>query len=130
MPVVVAIVYAYTYTAGMKRPQTDQITQLLQQIAQIQHMEPGKLCVLRQGPNGPYYNLQWREQGKALSRYVPADQIEVLAQHTANYQRFQNLMDQYAQLIIERTRAQRAEGFKKKTLPPKSSWPKSRKSSS
>jgi hypothetical protein len=105
----------------MKRPQTARISQLLQQIAQIQHMEPGKLCVLREGPNGPYYNLQWREQGKALIRYVPADQVELLAQHTANYQSFQNLVDQYAQRIIERTRAERAAGFKKKTLLPKSS---------
>ena len=111
----------------MKQPPTAQI---LQQIAQIQLMEPGKLCVMRQGPNGPYYNLQWREQGKAISRYVPNDQVEWVAQHTANYQTFQSLVGQYAQLIIERTRAQRAEGFKKKTLPPKSSWPKSRKSSS
>jgi hypothetical protein len=30
-------------------------TQLLQQIAQIQRMEPGKVCVIGQGPNGPYY---------------------------------------------------------------------------
>ncbi len=104
-------------------------THLLQQIAQIQHMEPGKLCVLRQGPNGPYYNLQWREAGKAISRYVPADQVEAVAQHTANYQTFQDLVGQYAQLIIEQTRAERAAGFKKKTSPPKSSWPKSRKSS-
>ena len=111
MRIFVPIVYAYEYTAGMKRPQTAQTTQLLQQIAQIQHMEAGKLCVLRQGPNGPYYSLQWREQGKALSRYVPADQVEVLAVHTANYQRFQNLVDQYAQLVIERTRAERAAGF-------------------
>ncbi len=103
---------------------------LLQQIAQIQHMEPGKLCVLRQGPHGPYYNLQWREAGKAISRYVPADQVEAVAQHTANYQTFQDLVGQYAQLIIEQTRAERAAGFKKKTSPPKSSWPKSRKSSS
>ena len=84
-------------------------------------MEPGKLCVLRQGPNGAYYNLQWREQGKAFSRYVPADQVEVLAQHTANYQTFQKLVDQYAQLVIERTRAERAAGFKKKNSVPKSS---------
>lgn len=103
---------------------------LLQQIAQIQHMEPGKLCVLRQGPHGPYYNLQWREAGKAISRYVPADQVEAVAQHTANYQTFQDLVGQYAQLIIEQTRAERAAGFKKKTSPPKPSWPKSRKSSS
>ena len=28
---------------------------LLQQLAQIQHLERGKLCIIRQGPNGPYY---------------------------------------------------------------------------
>ena len=114
----------------MKRSQTAQTTELLQQIAQIQHMEPGKLCVLRQGPNGPYYNLQWREQGQAFSRYVPADQVEVLTEHTANYQTFQNLVDQYAQLIIERTRAERTAGLKKKTPVPKSCSPESRKSNS
>ncbi len=85
---------------------------------------------MRQGPNGPYYNLQWREQGKAISRYVPADQVEAVAQHTDNYQTFHNLVGQYAQLIIQRTRAERAAGFKKKTPAPKSSWPKSRKSNS
>lgn len=110
----------------MKSPQAAQI---LQQITQIQDMEPGKLCVMRTGPKGPYHNLQWREQGKAISRYVPSDQVELVAQHTANYQTFQGLVSQYAQLIIERTRAERAAGFKKKTSPPKSSWPKSRKSS-
>jgi len=114
----------------MKQPQITQTAQLLQQIVGIHHMEPGKLCVLRQGPTGTYYNLQWREEGKALSRSVPADQVEVLAQHTANYQRFQSLVEQYAQLIIERTRTERAAGFKKKTSAPKSSWPKSRKSNS
>ncbi len=110
----------------MQRPQTAQI---LQQIAHIQYMEPGKLCVMRQGPNGPYYNLQWREQGKAISRYVPSDQVELVAQHTANYRTFEDLVSQYAQLIIQRTRAERAADFKKKTSAPKSSWPKSRKSS-
>ncbi len=109
----------------MKPPQTAHI---LQQISEIQHMEPGKLCVMRQGPNGPYYNLQWREQGKAISRYVPNEQVEVVAEHTANYQTFQNLVDQYAQLIIERTRAERVAGSKKKTSAPKSSWPEKRKS--
>lgn len=107
-----------------------QTTQILQQIAQIRQMEPGKLCVMRQGPNGSYYNLQWREEGKAISHYVPSDQVELVAQHTANYQTFQNLVGRYAQLIIERTRAERAAGFKKKTSSPKSSWPKNRKSSS
>jgi hypothetical protein len=103
--------------------------QILQQIAQIQHMEPGKLCIMRQGPNGPYYNLQCREQGKTLTRYVPADQVEWVAQNSANYQTFQALVSQYAQLIIEQTRAQRTAGLKKKTSRPRSSWPKTKKSS-
>ena len=95
----------------------NQITpaQILQQIAQIQHMEPGKLCVIGQGPNGPYYNLQCREKGKPLTLYVPADQVPVVAEHTANFQQFQALVDQYAQLIVDRTRAERAVGTKKKT---------------
>ncbi len=95
--------------------------QILHRIGQIQHMEPGKLCVMRQGPNGPYYNLQWREDGKAISRYVPSNQIEAVTQNTANYERFQALVAQYAQLIIEQTRAERSAGFKKKTSPPRCS---------
>jgi len=104
--------------------------QILQQIAQIQRMEPGKLCILRQGPNGPYYNLQCRQQGKTLTRYVPPDQVQVLSQNTANYRKFQELVDQYAQLIIEQTRAERTAGLKKKTSRPRSSWPKTKRSSS
>jgi hypothetical protein len=102
--------------------------QILQQIAQIQRMEPGKLCIIGQGPNGPYYNLQCREQGKPVSRYVPADQLEVVTQHTENYKKFEGLVSQYAQRIIEQTRAERTAGFKKKTSPQKSSWPRTRKS--
>ena len=118
----VARVYLYTYTFPMKRATSAQI---LRRIGQIQHMEPGKLCVMRQGPNGPYYNLQWREDGKALSRYVPSDQVEAVAQDTANYQQFQALVAQYAQLIIEHTRAERGPALKKRPRPrdPASSRP-------
>jgi hypothetical protein len=103
--------------------------QLLQQIAQIQRMEPGKLCIMGQGPKGPYYNLQCREGGKTLTRYVPADQAPLVAEHTTNYQQFQSLVGQYAQLIIEQTRAERTGGSKKKTLRPRLIGPKTRKSS-
>ena len=105
-------------------------SQILQQIAQIQQMEPGKLCVIGQGPQGPYYNLQCRGNGKPVSRYVPQEQLELVALHTTNYQKFQELVAQYAQKIIEQTRVERAAGLKKKTRPRNSSWPKSRKSSS
>jgi hypothetical protein len=103
---------------------------LLKQIAQIQRMEPGKLCAMRQGPAGPYYNLLCREQGKTLSRYVPASQSAVVAGHTANYQRFQDLVGQYAALVVAQTRAARDAGAKKKTPRRKSSSPKTRKSNS
>ena len=101
---------------------------LLQQIAQIRHMERGKLCVLRQGPQGPYYNHQTWENGKNVSRYVSQNQVPALRQAIAGYEQFQNLTNQYAQMIIERTRAEMATGFKKKTPHPKSSWLRMRKS--
>ena len=103
---------------------------LLQQIAQIQHMERGKLCVLREGPQGPYYNHQTWENGKNVSRYVPQDQVPALQQAIAGYEQFQNLMEQYVQLILQKTRAELATGLKKKIPPPSSSWPKTRKSNS
>lgn len=112
----------------MNQPPTPQ--SLLQQMAQIHRMEPGKLCVIRQGPAGPYYNLQCRQNGKTVTRYVPRDQAELVAVHTANYERFQALVAQYAALVAERTRAEREAGSKKKTSPPTSSWRKTRKSSS
>jgi hypothetical protein len=104
--------------------------QILQQIAQIQHMEPGKLCVIGHGPNGPYYNLQCRQEGKPLALYVPAEQVPQVTEHTANYRHFQALVGQYAQLIVDRTRAERAAGAKKKTSRRSSSWPRTRKSGS
>jgi hypothetical protein len=111
---------------------TTQITpqSLLQQIAHIPHMERGKLCVLRAGPQGLYYNHQTWEKGKNVSRYVPQDQVPSVQQAIAGYEQFQNLMEQYAQLIIQRTRDERAIGSKKKSRRPSSSWPKTRRSSS
>jgi hypothetical protein len=102
---------------------------LLQQMAQIEHMEPGKLCVIRQGPEGPYYNLQCRVNGQTVTRYVPRDQAQLVATHTANHERFQTLVQEYVALVAERTRAERQAGLKKKTSPSRSYWHKTRKSS-
>lgn len=102
---------------------------LLQQMAQIDRMEPGKLCILRQGPDGPYYNLQCREHGKTVTRYIPQEQAQLVATHTANHQRFQSLVTEYVALVAQQTRAEREAGFKKKTSARKSSWPRTRKSS-
>ena len=102
---------------------------LLQQIAQIKRMEPGKLCVMRQGPEGPYYSLQCREGGNPVARYVPREEAELVASHTANYERFQILVGQYVALVAAQTRAEREAGSKKKSPRPSSSWPKIRRSS-
>ena len=104
--------------------------ELLQQIAAIQQMEPGKLCVIREGPEGAYYNLQCRENGKTLTRYVAREQVEQVKVHTENYKQFQGLVDQYAQQIVERTRAERLSGAKKKSPSKTSSWRRTKKSSS
>lgn len=103
---------------------------LLQQIAQIQHMERGKLCVLRQGPEGPYYNHQTWENGKNVSRYVPQDQVPALQQAIAGFQQFEHLADQYAQIVIQRTRAELAAGLKKSLPRPQSSLRRTKRSSS
>ena len=104
--------------------------QILQQIAEIQHMEPGKLCVIRQGPKGPYYNLQCREHGKQVSRYVPRDQVETVVENTSNYRKFEALVGQYAEQIVEQTRAERTGGVKKKTERKPSFWHREKRSSS
>jgi hypothetical protein len=104
--------------------------ELLRQISQIQHMERGKLCVLRQGPKGPYYNHQSWEGGKNVARYVPHDRLAALQQAIQGYERFQDLVEQYTNLVVARTRAELASGSKKKPSHPTSSWPKTRKSGS
>ena len=106
---------------------TTSSAQILQKIASIQRMEPGKLCIIRQGPDGPYYNLQCREHGKQVSRYVPRDQVETVIANTSNYRTFKELVEQYAASIIEQTRTERTCDVKKKTKQKSASWHKTKK---
>ena len=90
---------------------------VLRDIAQIQHMERGTLNVLRQGPQGPYYNHQCYEQGRNVSRYVPAEQVSEVKEAIQGHHRFQELAQEYVQLMVEQTRAERAAGHSKKNKP-------------
>ena len=99
---------------------------LLAQIAQIQCMEPGKLCVIRQGPEGPYFNLQCREDGKPVTRYIPRAQVELAQAHTANFEQFQNLVAEYVRVVAKESRALREGQAQKKTS--RSVSPRTRKS--
>jgi hypothetical protein len=109
---------------------------LLEQILQIRRMEHGSLSVIRQGPNGPYYNLNSWEDGANQCRYVPQDKVPEVQQAIEGYREFQQLTQEYAQQIVEQTRDQLGIGVKKKPSSnqnrprPKSSSPRMRKSSS
>ena len=100
---------------------------ILQAIGQIQHLDRGTVSVLRQGPQGPYYNHQCYENGRNISRYVPQEQVPALKAAIDGYHRVQELMSQYVQLLVEKTRAEREAGAKKRTPHRKFSWPRIRK---
>ena len=102
---------------------------ILQQMAQIQRMERGSVSTIRQGPDRAYHNHQCYEQGRNVSRYVPAEQLGDLQQAIQGYRCFQQLVEQYVQLVVDRTRAERQAGAKKKPQRPICSSPRSRKSS-
>lgn len=103
----------------------------LEQAAQIQRMERGKLSVMRQGPNGPYFKLQTWQKGRNVSRYIPASQAPAYQEAVQGYQDYQRLVEQHAQQVMERTRADIAAGLKKKSNSPQQSpRPKTPNSSS
>jgi len=87
---------------------------VLHDLAQIQQMERGTLNVIRQGPQGPYYNHQCYEQGRNVSRYVPAEEVAEVKEAIQGYHRFQALAQEYVQLMVEKTRVERATGHSKK----------------
>lgn len=105
-------------------------SQFIQQITPIKRMERGKLTIMSQGPEGPHYKLQAWENGKNVSRHVSRDQADAVQEALAGYHQFQDLTAQYAQSVIEQTRAELAAHSKKKIYHRrrKSSWPKTRKS--
>jgi hypothetical protein len=112
----------------MNSPKSPQ--SILQEIAQIQTMERGKLSIIRQSPSGPFYKIQARENGKNLTRYVPRDQAPAVQEAIEGYQRFEALTEQYARLVIDKTRAEIASTSKKTKLRPQSSLPRTPKSDS
>ena len=87
---------------------------ILEQIRQFQQMERGKRCPMREGRY--YYHQTW-QSGRNVVQYVPADQAPRLQETLANYQRYLELTQAYADLIIQRTRQQRAKDFPKKHRP-------------
>jgi hypothetical protein len=106
--------------------------QVLQQIAAIQTMERGKLSPYsfkeRSSQSGPYYKLQSWQNGKNVTRYVPAEELPAIQAALDGYAQYQKLTQQYAEMVISETRQSIAVS-KKKTSPSASSWRRTRKSS-
>ena len=98
--------------------------QLLQRIAAIPAMERGKLSSYsfkeRSGPAGPYYKLQQWQNGQNHTRHIPADELSAVAAALAGYAQYEQLTDQYAQLVIAETRQSTAALKKSKSLQPSS----------
>ena len=67
---------------------------LVKQIGQIKHMERGKLCLLREGPNGPYYTHQTWQDGKNVCRYVPQEQLRAVKEALAGYEKIRHLTEE------------------------------------
>jgi len=86
----------------------------LERAAQIPHLERGKLSIIRQGPDGPYYNHQFPKDGKYATRYVPRDQAPAVQQAIEGYQQFHQLIERYVDEVVQKTRAEIARGSKKK----------------
>ena len=82
--------------------------QLLRRIAAIPAMERGKLSSYsfkeRSGAAGPYYKLQHWQNGQNHTRHIPADELSAVEAALAGYAQYEQLTEQYAQLVIAETR--------------------------
>jgi len=90
------------------------LTSILQEMADIQTMERGKLSIIKESASGPFYKLQARENGKNVTRYIPREQVPAVREAIAGYQHFANLTAEYAGQVITHTRVTIAAGVKKK----------------
>lgn len=78
---------------------------LLRRMAKISRMERGTLCRMA---GRPHYNHQTWQGGRNVSRYVRPDDVAALLEAIEGYRIFLRLAEQHADLIIRRTRAERA----------------------
>jgi hypothetical protein len=104
------------------------LTGILQQIADIQAMERGKLSIIKESAAGPFYKLQARENGRNVTRYIPREQAAAVQEAIEGYQRFEVLTEAYARHVIANTRTAMAAGLKKKPAR-RSAKPRTKKSS-
>ena len=100
-------------------------THLLEQIAAIPAMERGTLS-----PHSSrrHQKLQCWQEGKNHTRHVAADELPAVESALAGYAQYQQLTEQYAEMVIQETRQNIADAKKKFRSRLPSSSPRRRKS--
>lgn len=101
------------------------IKALLTEMATLTTMERGKLTAehrsrpASEGTGrvalGPYYKLQAWEEGRNVSRRVPAAEVPALQEDLANHERFTELADAFVEQTIARTRTLRSADLPEKS---------------
>ena|SRR5207247_2294132 len=114
--------------------------QILQQMDQIKRMEHGSLQAetrpSARHPNqgrGPYFKHQVWENGQNLTRRIPADKADTLAQAIEGRKEFEKLAEQFIDATVVLTRADSSSASKKnatKSKPPSKRKPRDTSSSS
>ena len=100
------------------------LKRLLERLGRIERMERGTVCRLT---GRPQYNHQtWRE-GRNVTRYVPRGEVASLRQVIRGYALFRRLAEQYADEIIRRTRAERAQTSARNRVTPRQPQPRRKK---
>ncbi len=95
---------------------------ILKKMAQIDCMEKGRLTEeyrerYKDGESvrlGPYYKHQRWEDGRNMSRRIPAGDADRLRKAVDGYHEFAKLADEYAQITVEMTRQSEVDDSKKK----------------
>ena len=82
---------------------------LLERMARIGRMERGKVCKMA---GRAHYNHQTWRSGRNVVRYVPAERVASLQEAIEGYKLFTKLAEEYADVIIRRTRAGSAAAAK------------------
>jgi len=91
---------------------TGKIHPLLMRISRIGRMERGTVCRMK---GRPHFNHQTWQDGRNVVRYVPPGEVEELQEAIDGYRLFQELVRQYADLVIARTRRARKPTSRKRT---------------
>ena len=112
----------------MNNPLAHKRQQLLQEMQQIHRMEYGSLQAetrpSKKDPDqerGPYYKHQVWEQGENLTRRVPQEQADALAEAIAGRKKFETLAEEFIDTTVAHTRAASSPESKKnatKSKPP------------